>query len=98
MELSCPQESGAESLAILDALLKEFFDNKTSNERKQEIETVLGEFGSQRDAWKHCIYYLNNTANPFVCMFCLATLEVLTTGRLQGPYIDFRLKFSLALI
>ncbi|XP_073971870.1 exportin ellipsoid body open isoform X2 [Rhodnius prolixus] len=72
-------DSGTESLAILDALLKEFFDYKTSNERKQEIETVLGEFGSQRDAWKHCIYYLNNTTNHFVCMFCLATLEKIIT-------------------
>ncbi|KAL1132160.1 hypothetical protein AAG570_010117, partial [Ranatra chinensis] len=73
------QESGTESLAILDALLKEFFDYKTTNERKQEIETVLGEFGRQRDAWKHCIYYLNNTSSHFVCMFCLATLEKIIT-------------------
>uniref|UniRef100_T1HB63 Exportin-1/Importin-beta-like domain-containing protein n=1 Tax=Rhodnius prolixus TaxID=13249 RepID=T1HB63_RHOPR len=73
--MTSSKDSGTESLAILDALLKEFFDYKTSNERKQEIETVLGEFGSQRDAWKHCIYYLNNTTNHFVCMFCLATLE-----------------------
>lgn len=72
-------ESGTESLGILDALLKEFFDYKTSNERKQEIETVLSEFGSQRDAWKHCIYYLNNTTNHFICMFCLATLEKIIT-------------------
>ncbi|CAH1405052.1 unnamed protein product [Nezara viridula] len=72
-------DSGTESLTILDSLLKEFFDYKTSNERKQEIETVLGEFGSQRDAWKHCIYYLNNTTNNFICMFCLATLEKIIT-------------------
>ncbi|XP_014246351.1 exportin-6 [Cimex lectularius] len=72
-------DSGTESLAILDTLLKEFFDYKTTNERKQEIETVLGEFGNQRDAWKHCIYYLNHTANHYVCMFCLATLEKIIT-------------------
>ena len=57
--------------------MNEFFDVGTSNERKRQIEVVLANFGQQRDAWKQCLYYLAQTHNSYVSMFCLTTLEVI---------------------
>ena len=56
--------------------MKEFFSNETSNERKREIEQVLHAFSSQQGSWHHSLYFLAHSADPYVCMYCLTTIEV----------------------
>ncbi|MPC08061.1 exportin-6-like [Portunus trituberculatus] len=63
------------SLMALEGLMTEFFGLATSNSRKHDIETILGNFGQQRGAWKQCLYYLAHTHNSYVSMYCLTTLE-----------------------
>lgn len=65
-----------ESLAVLEALMNEFFAPGTSNERKREIEGVLHNFSSQGGAWKHCLYFMSHSTNQYVCMYSLTTIEV----------------------
>lgn len=55
--------------------MNEFFSPATTNNRKRDIETVLGNFGQQRGAWKQCLYYVAHTHNSYVSMYCLTTLE-----------------------
>lgn len=56
--------------------MNEFFAPGTSNERKREIEGVLHNFSSQRGAWKHCLYFMLHSANQYVYMYSLTTIEV----------------------
>ncbi|XP_069961289.1 exportin-6 isoform X1 [Cherax quadricarinatus] len=64
-----------ESLRALEGLMNEFFGSLTTNPRKRDIETILGNFGQQRGAWKQCLYYVAHTHNSYVSMYCLTTLE-----------------------
>merc|ERR1712142_1290070 len=45
-----PTPDSATTLQALDALLNEFFSPSTRNERKREIETLLNDFGAQKDS------------------------------------------------
>ncbi|KAK6169003.1 hypothetical protein SNE40_020137 [Patella caerulea] len=67
--------SDESSLRALEALMTEFFDGRTSNERKREIEALLNNFGQTKESWKHCLYFMSNTQNEYVIMFCLSLLE-----------------------
>ncbi|KAK6641177.1 hypothetical protein RUM44_012886 [Polyplax serrata] len=62
-------------LIALEQLLNQFFDVKTGNEKRHEIERLLGTFESQHGSWKLCIEYLATTRNQYVSMFCLTTIE-----------------------
>ncbi|KAI5637235.1 exportin-6 [Phthorimaea operculella] len=64
-----------EALASLEMLMSEFFAPSTSNQRKREIETMLENFSSRRDSWKHCLLFLQKSQNQYVLMFTLTTLE-----------------------
>lgn len=64
-----------EALASLEGLMSEFFSPSTNNYRKREIEIILENFTSQRDSWKHCLLFLQNSPNQYVLMFTLTTLE-----------------------
>lgn len=57
--------------------MEEFFNSDTNNAKKHEIELQLEAFSSQRDSWKHCIHFLNNTSSQYVSMYALSTIEVL---------------------
>lgn len=70
------QATDRESLHALEGLMNEFFGPTTTNNRKRDIETILGNFGQQRGAWKQCLYYVAHTHNSYVSMYCLTTLEV----------------------
>ncbi|KAK3931087.1 Exportin-6-B [Frankliniella fusca] len=65
----------AASLNALEGLMKEFFSNETSNGRKHEIEQVLHAFSSQQGSWQYCLYFLAHSADPYVSMYCLTTIE-----------------------
>lgn len=67
--------SSKDSLGALESLMNEFFGPATSNERKREIEEILNNFTQTKDSWQHCLYYLSNTTNEYVMMFCLTALE-----------------------
>lgn len=56
--------------------MNEFFDGRTGNEKRQEIETILTNFSSQQGSWKLCVEYLAHTGSQYVSMFCLTTIEV----------------------
>lgn len=63
------------SLRALEGLMNEFFDGRTTNDRKREIETILNTFSQTRDAWRHSLYFLANTQNEYVMMFCMTATE-----------------------
>lgn len=69
--------SDEELLKALEALMTEFFDMGTSNERKREIENQVNNFSQQQGALKHCLFFLSHTSNEFVMMYCLTVLETL---------------------
>ncbi|XP_005096518.1 exportin-6 [Aplysia californica] len=64
-----------ESLQGLTALMNEFFAPQTGNERKREIETTLNEFTQMSNAWEMCLFFMANTQNEYVQMFCLNVIE-----------------------
>ena len=43
--------------------------------RKREIEQMLANFSCVETAWRDCIYFMDNSNNDYVAMFCLTTLE-----------------------
>ena len=43
--------------------------------RKREIEQMLANFSCVETAWRDCIYFMENSNNDYVAMFCLTTLE-----------------------
>lgn len=55
--------------------MNEFFDGRTTNDRKREIETLLDNFCQTQDAWRHSLYFLANTHNEYVMMFCMTATE-----------------------
>ncbi|XP_013401009.1 exportin-6-like [Lingula anatina] len=72
------------SLRTLEGLMSEFFDARTTNERKRQIEELLNHFSQQRDAWHHSLYFLANTKNNYVMMFCLTVLDNLINKQWLG--------------
>ncbi|KAK3591325.1 hypothetical protein CHS0354_028435 [Potamilus streckersoni] len=72
------------SLQALEALMNEFFDGRTTNNRKREIEEILENFSQTRDAWKHSLFYLANTQNEYVLMYCMTVIENLINRRWMG--------------
>ncbi|XP_071749050.1 exportin-6-A isoform X2 [Lepeophtheirus salmonis] len=64
-----------ENLRGLEALLCEFFDERTNNDRKRAIEALLEGFQSSKGAWKEASYFMTHTRNQYVCMFAINTLE-----------------------
>jgi hypothetical protein len=68
--------AGDVSLSALEALLNEFFAPVTTNPRKHEIEALLEQFVRQPAASRAFLSYLTSSANPYVCMFSLTSLEV----------------------
>lgn len=86
--------SDEESLRALEALMTEFFDTRTTNERKREIEELLNNFSQQQGAWQHCLYFMANTNNEFVMMYCMTVLENLINrqwiGLLREDKIEIR--------
>lgn len=89
--------SDAESLAALEALMNEFFAPATNNERKREIEGVLHNFSSQRGAWKHCLNFMSHSANEYVCMYSLTTIETLITKQWLGLMWEERAQLKATL-
>nr|CAD7452610.1 unnamed protein product [Timema tahoe] len=91
------EASDGQSLAALETLLNEFFAPVTTNERKHDIEDMLNNFSSQQGAWKHCLFFLANSANQYVSMYSLTTIEAMDThntgngaesGELSRAYIS----------
>ncbi|KAG1658541.1 Exportin-6 [Nymphon striatum] len=78
------QASDEQSLRALETLMNEFFDGNTSNVRKREIEQLLNSFSQQRDSWQHCLYYMTNTQNEYVMMYCCTVIESLINKQWVG--------------
>lgn len=76
--------SNAATLAGLENLLNEFFEASTSNERKQQIETLLKNFGLQEGAWQQCVYFLTNSSNYFVHMYSFSIFETMVNQKWHG--------------
>lgn len=52
-------------------------DDDDDDSREWSIsEEILNNFTQTRDAWQHCLYYLANTHNEYVMMFCMTAIEV----------------------
>ncbi|ESO82003.1 hypothetical protein LOTGIDRAFT_135499 [Lottia gigantea] len=86
------QASDENSLRALEALMTEFFDGRTSNERKREIEAVLNNFGQTKESWRHCLYFMANTQNEYVMMFCLSLLENVVNRQWLGISVNDKLE------
>nr|CAD7264735.1 unnamed protein product [Timema shepardi] len=89
--------SDGESLAALETLLNEFFAPVTTNERKHDIEGMLNNFSSQQGAWKHCLFFLANSANQYVSMYSLTTIEKLITKQWLGLMWEERAQLKATL-
>ncbi|GAB6030367.1 Exportin-6, partial [Chamberlinius hualienensis] len=74
----------SDSLRSLETLMTEFFDLRTSNDRKRQIEGLLTNFSNDRESWKHCLYFLANTRNEYVMMYCMTVLENLINKQWVG--------------
>jgi len=68
-------DQNGENLRGLETLLNDFFSPAAGNERKREIETILSRFSSQETAWRDCLFFLDNSSNHFLYMYCLNTVE-----------------------
>jgi len=40
------------------------------------VEELLNDFSQQKDAWQLCLYFIQQTHNEYVMMYCLSVLEV----------------------
>ncbi|XP_052267006.1 exportin-6-like [Dreissena polymorpha] len=78
----------AGGLHSLEMLMSEFFSPATSNDRKREIELLLNQFSQTKDCWKQCLFFLSNTSNEFVMMYCLTVLENLINKNWLGIHVD----------
>ncbi|KAJ1530853.1 hypothetical protein ONE63_005696 [Megalurothrips usitatus] len=87
----------AASLTALEGLMKEFFSNETSNGRKHEIEQVLHAFSSQHGSWQHCLYFLAHSSDPYVCMYCLTTIETVINKQWASLAWEERAQLKTAL-
>ncbi|XP_076324683.1 LOW QUALITY PROTEIN: exportin-6-like [Tachypleus tridentatus] len=76
--------SDQSSLRALESLMTEFFSPSTTNGRKREIEELLNNFSYQEGAWRHSLYFMSNTRNEYVIMYCLTMLEQLINKRWVG--------------
>lgn len=72
------------SLRVLEGLMTEFFDVRTTNDKKRHIEELLNNFSREKDAWKHCLYFLSSTQNEYVMMYCMTVLENLINKQWVG--------------
>ena len=79
-----PTPDSAATLQALDALLNEFFAPSTRNERKREIETLLNDFGAQKESWRMGFYFLANSTNEYVMMYSMTVIENVVNKRWQG--------------
>ncbi|XP_066292131.1 exportin-6-like isoform X2 [Branchiostoma lanceolatum] len=86
------------SLRALEGLLNEFFNGCTSNERKREIEQQLGAFGQQSGAWRHCFYFMSQTQNEYVMMYCLTVLENIVNKLWMGILGHDKMEIRTSLI
>ncbi|KAI8501262.1 Exportin-6 [Branchiostoma belcheri] len=86
------------SLRALEGLMNEFFNGCTSNERKREIEQQLGAFGQQSGAWRHCFYFMSQTQNEYVMMYCLTVLENIVNKLWMGILGHDKMEIRTSLI
>ena len=66
-------------LGMLDAMVRFNFlfgDHKVQFHLILLVEDLLNNFSQQRDSWKHCLFFMANTQNEYVMMYCLTVMEV----------------------
>lgn len=68
-------------LSTVERLINEFNFPSTSNTRKHEIEKQLIEFQNSPSSWAECLYQLSQTANQFLWLFNVSTIEAAITRR-----------------
>ena len=73
-------------LVQLETLLDEFFSGESTNQRKFEIEQMLGTFSHQTNAWQLCSYFLTQSQNTHVLMFSLNVYERLSNSMWPGKH------------
>ncbi|CAL1529210.1 unnamed protein product [Lymnaea stagnalis] len=61
--------------------MNEFFAATTNNDRKREIESILTNFTQMSNAWEMCLYFMSNTQNEYVMMYCLNVQETLISHK-----------------
>ena len=86
--------SESDYLAQLETLLDEFFSSQSTNQRKHEIEQMLGVFSQQMNAWQLCSYFLVHTENTHVMMFVLNVYERLANSMWPGKCVLWWLSIS----
>jgi hypothetical protein len=90
-------EELASNLRALEALLEEFFQSRTGNARKAEIEKVLAAFSCQPSAWRDCLHFLTHSSSHYVAMFSLTTLETTIRRRWVGMLGEDRAEIRTSL-
>nr|CAD7426456.1 unnamed protein product [Timema monikensis] len=58
---------------------------------------MLNNFSSQQGAWKHCLFFLANSANQYVSMYSLTTIEKLITKQWLGLMWEERAQLKATL-
>ena len=55
-------------------------------------EELLNNFSQTRECWRHSLYFLANTENQYVMMYCMTVLEVgdLVTAESPSVYDNSR--------
>ena len=84
----------SEYLGQLETLLDEFFSSGSTNQRKYEIEQMLGTFSDQVNAWQLCSYFLTQSQNTHVMMFSLNMYERLANSMWPGENIPTFILYS----
>ncbi|RDD40755.1 Exportin-6, partial [Trichoplax sp. H2] len=94
---SMSNNTTGESLNILQRLLSEFYNVQTTNKRKREIEQLLANFSQQKDAWRHCICFLNDSQEQGVLMFATRVLEDIVNKKWIGVDANEKREFRSTL-
>jgi hypothetical protein len=63
------------TLSELETLLSRLFSPDCSNEERIELNKILETFSCQKEVWRYCIYFLQNSMNDYTLMFSLHILE-----------------------
>ncbi|CAF1572856.1 unnamed protein product [Didymodactylos carnosus] len=73
--------SSEQMLQILENCVNEFYDSKTSHERKNYLHLQLNEFLNGVQTWKICLESLRSIKNPLLTYYLLQTFEQLIKYR-----------------
>ncbi|KPM02659.1 hypothetical protein QR98_0010750 [Sarcoptes scabiei] len=90
-------QANAETLTKLECLIEEFFLGSTCNDRKKQIEIVLGEYSTTPRAWQSALIFFSQTKSEYTQMFCLKVIDTFVTKAWHTLPDDIKISFRQAL-